>query len=290
MSGLSVIIPTFNRIKYLRDAVTSVLEQTVAPQEILIINDASSDDFKLTIEKIASLSSLIKLITNETQKGVAYSRNRGLEQAKGEYITFLDDDDLLESDFIEKGLGEFSGDEKIEGIISQIELVETDDQNSDYHRMKKLMQGTSNSSEEITTNFLLIHCPMVHSFMFRKSAVNGFRFPEDLKYGEDMYLWIQMVDSGINFKKVNWVGGYFRLHETNASSIIEVVEKIRFCDKLMSFGLVTDKDSKHLIALRGFYWSLKNGTFSAKYFWWLVKHPFLSLKAIYSRFTTVFFL
>ncbi|MDA0195298.1 MAG: glycosyltransferase family 2 protein [Bacteroidetes bacterium] len=286
MSGLSVIIPTFNRTKFLTEAVISVLEQTVLPHEILIINDGSSPEFEHDLEKIASLSPLIELINNDTQKGVSFSRNQGIEAASGAFISFLDDDDILEMNFIKRGIAEFNENEKADVLISNTDILESGStQSHGYKHFRKLMRNKSTlvGDEVNDASFFLTHCPMIHSFIFKNPVIKQFQFPEDLKYGEDMYLWIEMVDSEINFKRVDWIGGYFRLHKGNVSSHIDIGEKINFYEKIVNSGFDLNEHSSFLVALRGFYWSLRSGSFSKRYFWSVIKHPVWSLKAIWKR-------
>jgi len=88
---VSVIIPTHNRPEYLRRALTSVKEQTIDNVEIIVVDDASETDMKEVIEDFPN----VIYLQNSTNQGPCYSRNRGLQQAQGVFINFLDDDDLL---------------------------------------------------------------------------------------------------------------------------------------------------------------------------------------------------
>jgi glycosyltransferase involved in cell wall biosynthesis len=92
---VSIIIPVYNAEKYLAEAVRSAMEQTWPNKEIIIIDDGSTDN-SLSIAKSFE-SENIKVFT-QTNKGASTARNKGLEQAKGDYIQFLDADDLLSPD------------------------------------------------------------------------------------------------------------------------------------------------------------------------------------------------
>ena len=91
---VSVIIPTKNRADLLKRAIDSVLEQTWQNYEIVVVDDASDDD---TPNLLAELSKdhPIKVITNEVSNGAAACRNIAINQAEGEYIAGLDDDDFF---------------------------------------------------------------------------------------------------------------------------------------------------------------------------------------------------
>lgn len=88
---VSVIIPTYNSQAYIAQAIESVLEQTFKNWEIILVDDASTDS-TLAIARSFS-DSRIKIISNQDNRGVSYSRNRGLEIAQGEWIALLDSDD-----------------------------------------------------------------------------------------------------------------------------------------------------------------------------------------------------
>lgn len=91
---LSVIMPVYNGQKYLKDAINSVLNQTFEDYELLIIDDGSTDSSVKIIQSIKD--SRIKLLKNNENQGVAFTRNVGLSEAKGEYLAWMDCDDLIE--------------------------------------------------------------------------------------------------------------------------------------------------------------------------------------------------
>ncbi len=100
ISGLiSVVIPSYNRPERLIRAVNSVLEQTYKNLEVIIIDDAS--DNKIHLRDLEN-SERVRVLYNDVNRGPCYSRNRGISEARGEYINFLDDDDILFSDKLEK--------------------------------------------------------------------------------------------------------------------------------------------------------------------------------------------
>ena len=91
----SIIIPVYNSEKYLTICLNSVLRQNFNDYEILIINDASKDDSKKKCNNFSKISSKIKIIENKKNLGVSISRNKGIRNARGKYIVFLDSDDIL---------------------------------------------------------------------------------------------------------------------------------------------------------------------------------------------------
>lgn len=100
MSSISVIIPAYNVENYIEQAIESVLSQTALPNEIIIINDGSTDN-TADILKLYETNNLIKIV-HTSNKGLGEARNRGLKESTSEYIYFFDSDDLLTSTFIEE--------------------------------------------------------------------------------------------------------------------------------------------------------------------------------------------
>lgn len=90
---ISVIIPVYNVEDYLHVCINSVLKQTYEDFEIICVEDASTDSSLEILEYFAQKDSRVKILKNDSNKGCGYSRNRGLEEAKGKYISFLDGDD-----------------------------------------------------------------------------------------------------------------------------------------------------------------------------------------------------
>lgn len=92
---LSVIVPVYNVELYLENCLASILAQTYQNMEILCINDGSTDESQKILERFAALDKRVVVITQENA-GVSASRNRGIDVAKGAYITFVDSDDALD--------------------------------------------------------------------------------------------------------------------------------------------------------------------------------------------------
>ena len=100
MPFFSVIIPLFNKEKFVENAVKSILEQTFSDFEIIIVEDCSTDNSWDVVLKINS--DKIKIIKHKKNKGLSASRNTGIRNSKANYVTFLDADDVWKSTYLEK--------------------------------------------------------------------------------------------------------------------------------------------------------------------------------------------
>ena len=96
---ISIIIPVYNAGEYLRDTVQSVLEQDYKSIEVILVNDGSTDDSLTICNELKVIDNRI-IVISQQNAGVSTARNNGMKVAKGEYILFIDADDLLEKDMV----------------------------------------------------------------------------------------------------------------------------------------------------------------------------------------------
>ena len=101
---VSIIMPAYNSARTLEDAASSVLEQTYENIELLIADDDSSDDTSEICQALASKDSRVHVITNTNNQGALKTRLKAVKEAKGEWIAFLDSDDLWKPDKLSKQL------------------------------------------------------------------------------------------------------------------------------------------------------------------------------------------
>jgi glycosyltransferase involved in cell wall biosynthesis len=102
MPKISVIIPVYNAALYLRRCLDSVSGQTLRDIEFLCVNDASTDASLDILNEYAKNDARISIINNDNNLGVASSRNLALAKGGGEYVSFVDSDDAIDEDFLEK--------------------------------------------------------------------------------------------------------------------------------------------------------------------------------------------
>ena len=115
---VSVLIPAYNREKFIELTIKSVLDQSYQNIEIIVYDDGSKDN---TVEKIKSIKDKrLKLYIGETNRGVGYARNFLMEKATGEYLCWLDSDDLLSVDRITKCIN-YINEHSVDIVYSKIQ-------------------------------------------------------------------------------------------------------------------------------------------------------------------------
>lgn len=118
MDLISIIIPVYNVEKYLQENISSLLKQTYKEIEIILVDDGSKDNSGYLCDQAAKKDSRIKVIHKENA-GLGYARNSGLRVAQGKYVTFIDSDDVVDSDLIQRmidGINESGADTCIGGF------------------------------------------------------------------------------------------------------------------------------------------------------------------------------
>ena len=95
MIKLSVIVPVYNVENYVSECIESIVSQTLKEIEIIVINDGCTDN---SIENIKKIKDKRIMIVDKENGGLSSARNRGIKEAKGEYIIFIDSDDFLKYD------------------------------------------------------------------------------------------------------------------------------------------------------------------------------------------------
>ena len=99
---VSIVVPVYKAEQFLKDTIKTVEEQTYTDWELIFVNDCSPDNSVEIIEGAMKQNIKIKLINLEKNSGAAIARNTGIEEAKGQYIAFLDADDLWDKEKLEK--------------------------------------------------------------------------------------------------------------------------------------------------------------------------------------------
>lgn len=119
MPKVSVIIPTYNRARYICRAVNSVLNQTITDHEIIIVDDGSTDNTK---EVLAQYDNRIVYLP-QSNKGISASRNRGISAARGKYIAFLDSDDWWAPEKLAEQVKVLDANPKVGIVYSRMPIV-----------------------------------------------------------------------------------------------------------------------------------------------------------------------
>lgn len=242
MPKVSVIIPIYNTEKYLRKCLDSVCNQTLSDIEIICVNDCSTDNSLEILEEYASKDNRIKLIDFKENKGAAVARNAGIDEAKGEYIGFVDSDDYIDSDFYEKLYNEAK--------LSDADVVRGNILVTDNNQKRYDFEDLFDEIQKTKVRFNGLFTCAIYKSDFVKS--NNILFLENYSYGEDRLFPFKAVILSNKFSTVrNTYYNYFR-HSQSASasetlSDKKIIDYVNSTDMLIDFAV--NKVSKDDLAL-----------------------------------------
>lgn len=186
MPLISVIMPAYNAEKYIGKAIQSVQVQTYENWELIVVDDSSTDGTEAVVSRFAQTDSRIRLIKNERNSGVARTRNHGMRLCEGEYVAFLDSDDLWHP-------------QKLEIQVKRLREMEADLVYTSYRIVDAL--GNKQCAdflvpESITVDGLLKENVIGCSTVLVKSCLVKERGFEEDFFHEDYVLWLQLLQCG----------------------------------------------------------------------------------------------
>ncbi len=234
---VSVIMPSYNAEKYIAEAIKSVLAQTYSNWELLILDDGSTDRTAEIVQAFEAADRRISLRRNPGNMGVARTRNRGLDLAKGEWIALLDSDDIWHSNKIEKQM------EKARRTGARIIYTS-------YSLFTDKPDGRRNYIVPACTNYesmLLENVIGCSTVMLHRSILEEHHFRDGI-YHEDYALWLELLKSGYIAVGCSDVLVDWRVSQTSRSfnkwsaagnrwMIYRKVEKLPFLKALRAFAV-----------------------------------------------------
>ena len=211
---ISVIILVYNVEKYIRQCVASVLEQSYKDFELILVDDGSPDNCPRICDEYARKDSRVHVI-HQMNSGVSAARNKGIEHAKGEWISFIDSDDWVDIDYLEK----FELDKDDADLIIQ-GLEYYDNRNGQYFKQIKvadcILSGTDSKKLVADNNVLGSGYPVAKAY--RKFIIDkGVRFDTSISYHEDHIFVLNILAVASKIRLSDSVAYKYRYFHTNSS-------------------------------------------------------------------------
>lgn len=187
MPAVSVIVPVYNVEKYLKRCVDSILDQTFTDFELILVDDGSTDKSGLICDEYAECDGRVKVIHKENG-GVSTARNTGIDAAQGEFIMFVDSDDRIKEEMLERMLN-CTG-EETDLIVSSIEIHWVCDQKTrtQYFLMPDKSYYAAALMQDYSKNAFPNICLCGPSCKLYKHSIilqNNIKFDANLSLGED---------------------------------------------------------------------------------------------------------
>lgn len=238
---VSVLITTFNKAASIEECIESVLKQTYSDYELIIIDDGSTDNTEQLLKKITD--SRINIFTQEN-KGIAKARNQALKMSKGEYIAFLDSDDLWEVDKLKLQVDVLNTNPNIGVVNSKALVIDKNGQsqgivvgaNLNGNIKENLIKGEAIASLSI---------PLIRKECFDKVGL----FNEELTHCEDLDFWLR-IHSYYKFKTINKTLTLYRRSDNNTTKKYSDVYASgkRVLENALKSNLITPENKDQFIS------------------------------------------
>lgn len=247
----SIVIPTYNRAYLIEKTLNSVFLQTYPHYEVIIIDDCSTDNTREVLDPYI-VNNKIRYYKNETNSERSFSRNKGMDAAKGEYLTFLDSDDLMLPNNLQNAYESIQKNKGYKFFHSLYHLVDSNNKLVYKYpvpclknRLKAITEG----------NFLSCIGVFLHKEIYSK-----YRFDTKLNTSEDWEYWMRIL-ADYELCRISKVNNYMVAH-VNRSVNVLLVEEIIKSKNYISKKLFSDPH------LRTVYHKYRN-RLEANSFWYI---------------------
>jgi len=280
---ISIIVPVYNVEKYISTCINSIISQTFKEWELILINDGSKDSSGQICDEYAHKDTRIKVI-HKKNNGVSSARNVGIENAKYEWICFVDSDDWLENDYLENFIKLLS--DETEMVIQSFWF------NYENNNSTKLI---SLANTDIDGNYKLVewleNTPNVHNGflwhrIFKRIIIeeNHIRFEESISFAEDGWFFLKYIKY-IQKIKITSAPGYHYLIRNNSLTstgkfISPEVYKFILCgyiDALKSLDIPIEEQNRFQDFTKKYAWRLAESWFLRQ---WLKSSDKKSIKIL----------
>ena len=234
---ISVIVPVYNVERYLEECLNSIQQQSYTDIEVILVNDGSTDHSKIICERYCEEDSRFYLL-NQTNQGQSSARNVGVAASKGEFIAFVDSDDIIQKNYLEKLMQYMT--EEVDIVESNFTVSKKDFLVENSKETTILFEGNSNEAVKIFPNHVLSVNPVTK--LYRREIVESLPYPEGLIF-EDIYCGIGMLKYIRKIIKIDYIGYYYRQHQTSTMHQDFSTKKLdvfTVCDKLVE--LYSDRE------------------------------------------------
>lgn len=206
---ISVIVPIYNVEKYLEECLDSIKNQTYSNIEVILVNDGSTDKSKEICDRYCEDDSRFKLI-NQANQGQSVARNNGVAASTGEFIAFVDSDDIIRQDYLEVLMRYMS--EDVDIVESKFTVQKKGFFNENYKEINVVFEGDSKEAVKAVPKHVLSVNPVTK--LYRRSIVEAVPYLEGYIF-EDIYSGIGMLKYIRRIIKLCYTGYYYRQHGTS---------------------------------------------------------------------------
>lgn len=207
---VSILMPLFNCEAYVEEAINSIIHQTFPEWELIVVDDCSSDRSLIIAQSFQD--DRIKVYRHESNGGAAAARNTALEYATGEFIAFMDSDDVWLDEKLEKQIA-FMKTNHTGMCFTAYETIEANGAHRNYVKVPERIDYKGFLKNTVTCSHTIVFdCHMVNREWLKAPSGKDYDFPED------MATWLQVLKHGVVAYGLNEVLAKNRKHEESRSA------------------------------------------------------------------------
>jgi glycosyltransferase involved in cell wall biosynthesis len=292
---VSVIMALYNEERFVAQAIASVLNQTYASFELVIVDDKSKDR-SLEIARRYEVDGRVRILTNSENRGVSYARNKGIKQSKGRLIAFLDSDDVYRKDKLELQIHEISREGSYKDEVVYTNYYKFDEEGR-ITTPKKLDSTSINTKVTVSALIREVVDPMFATLLCLKDALLEVGlFDETLRIREDYELMLRLARIRFFVGILEPLYGYRMVRSSMMHSApkresyrvkLRIIERQLQLDPELLNGAdgaeIRRQIAKCLIAIRGyrsaFTYTLRNPRMLGDFYYCFRRHGDLSEQA-----------
>lgn len=236
---ISVVLPTYNGSKYIKQSIESIINQTYKEWELIVIDDCSTDDTNKIVQEYTLKDNRIKLYKNETNKRLPASLNTGFAKTSGEYLTWTSDDNIYKENAFEKMIEYFQLNSDVGFVFSNMTII---DENGNIKQKNSYIPS---SMEEIKYKNIV-----GASFMYKREVYKTIGDYDTSKFLiEDYDYWLRISRKF----KIGFINDSLYFYRTHSGSLTEsknsqmLEAKIKLYEEELSNDKNLSKESTALI-------------------------------------------
>lgn len=280
---VSIVIPIYNGEKYIDKCLLSIINQTYKNYEIILIDDESNDDSLKIMTKYSKKYSFVKIF-KQKNTGQAIARNRGIEYSNGDYIMFIDQDDYIDVDYIEKFVNYISKND-YDMVVGGYRRINQD---------KKILFSVVNNKDNNDWYKYTVMAPWAK--IYKRSVFIDFdaKFL-DYNIGEDVYFSLGLYSKNLKVGNLNYIGYNWYYNDSSISNTLhkglqDSVDLVYLLDELIKFNTVNNAEVdyfNYFIFRFCIYYLLTSGRYSnsldfkkeyLKLKKWIIKNDIVNVK------------
>lgn len=239
MALVDIFVPCYNAGKFLQEMIESIKAQTYQDYKVIFIDDGSTDDSVEIIKKYAMEDSRVRLIQNDRNHGVQYTRNRGLVECHAPYIALMDADDIMPSYRLEHQMKYLLEHPECDIVSGNYQLISESGQRGNIASFGEW------TKQEVYANLFFWDVIANGSAIIKKKFIdeNKLMYDESFPSVGDYNFWVDCMLAGAEMHIMNEILEYYRVVETGVSRVNSRPDKI--ARRMECFNLIHSKIVEH---------------------------------------------